>query len=82
MVDGVEWSCEFRFHGESYGWDARLVRAGEFFASQRFVMRATAERWATEQRQQIERGWSTEETMATTGARDEESTHPPDDQSR
>ena len=57
MVDGVEWSCEFRFHGESYGWDARLVRAGEFFASQRFVMRANAERWASEQKQQIERGW-------------------------
>jgi hypothetical protein len=25
MVDGVEWSSEFRFHGESYGWDARTL---------------------------------------------------------
>jgi hypothetical protein len=57
IVDGVEWSCEFRFQGESYVWDARLVRAGEFFASQRFVMRANAECWSTEQKQQIERGW-------------------------
>ena len=29
-VDHIEWSCEFRFHGESYGWDVRLIRAGDF----------------------------------------------------
>jgi hypothetical protein len=46
--DHVEWSCELRFHGEDYGWDARILRAGDFFASHRFVMRTAAERWANE----------------------------------
>jgi hypothetical protein len=56
-VDHVEWCCEFRFHGESYGWDVRLLRAGEFFASRRFILRAAAEQWAHDQRRDIERRW-------------------------
>jgi hypothetical protein len=50
--------CELKFKGEDYGWDARIIRAGEFFASYRFVLRAAAERWANEQKQQIEKGWT------------------------
>ena len=57
VVDGVTWSCEFRFDGESYGWDVRLNRAGEFFASHRFLLRQPAEQWAADQRRDIERGW-------------------------
>ena len=30
-VNHIEWSCEFRFRGEDYGWDVRLLRAGDFF---------------------------------------------------
>jgi hypothetical protein len=56
-VDRVEWSCESRFHGETYGWDVRLLRENEFFASHRFPLREQAERWAVEQRHDIERGW-------------------------
>jgi hypothetical protein len=26
-------SCEFRFHGESYGWEAQFRERGELFAS-------------------------------------------------
>jgi hypothetical protein len=55
-VDHVEWSCEFRFHGESYGWNVRLLRAGDFFGSHRFILRTAAERWADEQKQLIEKG--------------------------
>jgi hypothetical protein len=57
VVEHVAWTCEFRFCGEDYGWDVRLLRAGDFFGSRRFVLRAAAERWANEQKQHIERGW-------------------------
>jgi hypothetical protein len=57
MHDHITWFCELRFHGESYGWDARILRAGDFFASHRFVLRAHAEEWANEQRQNIDKGW-------------------------
>src|SRR5262245_26105451 len=58
MHDHVLWSCEFVFRGEDYGWEARLIRAGDFFMSHRFLLRAQAERWATDQRQTIENGWT------------------------
>jgi hypothetical protein len=32
-VAGVTWSCELRFHGESHGWEALLLRNGELFSS-------------------------------------------------
>jgi hypothetical protein len=55
--DHIGWSCELRFEGESYGWDARIFRAGDFFGSHRFILRAAAERWANEWKQLIEKGW-------------------------
>jgi hypothetical protein len=27
------WSCELRFHSESYGWAAQILRDGELFAA-------------------------------------------------
>jgi hypothetical protein len=48
VSDHVIWSCELRFRGEDYGWGARLLRSGDFFASQRFMIRAAAEIWANE----------------------------------
>jgi len=38
-VDHVTWSCELRFHGESYGWEAQILRDGELVIGQRFVLR-------------------------------------------
>jgi hypothetical protein len=55
--DHVDWSCELLFRGESYGWEARILRAGEMFISQRFLLRAHADAWVAEQRADIERGW-------------------------
>jgi hypothetical protein len=55
--DGVEWSCELVFRGESYGWEARVLNAGELFFSRRFILRKQASRWADEQKTDIERGW-------------------------
>src|SRR6476620_10228437 len=34
--DGVEWSCELLFRGESYGWEARVLNQGELCISRRF----------------------------------------------
>jgi hypothetical protein len=32
VSDHIIWSCELRFRGEDYGWEARLLRSGDFFA--------------------------------------------------
>jgi hypothetical protein len=45
--DHVEWCCEFRFQVRATGKDVRIVREREFFASHRFVLRASAEKWAS-----------------------------------
>jgi hypothetical protein len=54
--DHVTWSCELRFHGESYGWEAQILRNGELFAGQRFVLRKIAEASAEAERQILEKG--------------------------
>jgi hypothetical protein len=44
-------SCELRFHGESYGWEVRLLEPGwEFVSHGGFVTRALAVQWAEEER--------------------------------
>jgi hypothetical protein len=54
----VSWSCELRFHGESYGWEAQILREGELFVAHgAFVLKSDAIRWAEEQRKDAERGW-------------------------
>jgi hypothetical protein len=55
--DGVEWSGELVFRGESYGWEARVLNQGELCISRRFILREPAIHWANDQRQDIERGW-------------------------
>jgi hypothetical protein len=35
-VDHVTWSCEFRFHGESYGWEAQILREDELVTGEQF----------------------------------------------
>ena len=46
QVDHVTWRCEFRFHGESYGWEAMILREGELVIGHRFLPRQLAEAWA------------------------------------
>jgi len=53
-VDHVTWSCEFRFHGESCGWEAQLLREGELVIGRRFDLRRLAEQWAEEERKVLE----------------------------
>jgi hypothetical protein len=49
-------SCELRFHGESYGWEAEFLERGELFASRDgFVTRKAAMAWAEEERKATER---------------------------
>ena len=55
--DHVTWSGDLRFHGESYGWEAMILRDGELAISQRFVLKAAAIGWTEVQRGEIQRGW-------------------------
>jgi hypothetical protein len=52
----VTWSCEFRFHGESYGWEAQILRDGERVIGHRFILRQLAEAWAEAERQILAKG--------------------------
>jgi hypothetical protein len=58
MRDGVEWSAEPVFRGESYGVGARGLNQGELLISRRFTVKEPAVRWADEQKIDIERGWT------------------------
>jgi hypothetical protein len=50
-------SCELRFHGESYGWEAQFYERGELFYSRgAFALRADAIQWAEEERLAMEKG--------------------------
>lgn len=56
--NSVVWSAEVRFDADDYmKFEIRLIRAGDWFMSHRFATKELAERWANEQRQDIERGW-------------------------
>jgi hypothetical protein len=55
-VNHVTWSGELRFHRESYGWEAQVLRDGDLFVARRLTMRAAAIAWADELRAFIERG--------------------------
>jgi S1-C subfamily serine protease len=52
----VWWSCELRFHGESYGWEAQILRDGGLVMGRRFLLRELAVNWAMSERASIERG--------------------------
>jgi hypothetical protein len=49
--DRAPMSCELRFHGESFGWEAQFLERGELlYARGGLVMRADAIAWAEEER--------------------------------
>ena len=49
--DRAPMTCELRFNGESYGWEAQFFERGELFVSHgAFVTRALAVQWAEEER--------------------------------
>jgi hypothetical protein len=54
-LEHITWSCELRCHGESYGWEVQILRDGEFFAGQRFVLRTLAQEFAEAERQILEK---------------------------
>jgi len=51
----VTWSCELRFHAESWGWEAQILHEGELVIGQRFALRQVAEQWADEERKHLEK---------------------------
>jgi hypothetical protein len=53
--DRAPMSCELRFHGESYGWEAQFLVRGELLMSRgAFVTRAAAVLWAETERGALE----------------------------
>jgi hypothetical protein len=49
--DRAPMSCELRFHGESFGWEAQFLERGELlYARVGFVTRAAAIAWAEQER--------------------------------
>jgi hypothetical protein len=54
--DRAPMTCELRFNGESYGWEALFLERGELFASHGgFGTRARAVQWADQERKAMER---------------------------
>ena len=49
-------SCELRFHGESWGWEAQILQRGELSYSRRFLLRQQAVQWAEEERKALDGG--------------------------
>lgn len=53
--DGAALTCELRFNGESYGWEAQFLERGELWYSRGgFVLRELAVQWATAERKDFE----------------------------
>jgi hypothetical protein len=53
--DRAPMSCELRFNGESFGWEAQFFERGELVLSHgAFVMRALAVQWAELERKAME----------------------------
>ena len=53
--DCVLWSCALVNHGE-WGWEARILKNGEFRMSHRFPLKAGAMQWAEDERQSLTHG--------------------------
>ena len=45
----------YGFNGESWGWEAQILRDRELVIGQRFALRQMAEAWAEAERQILER---------------------------
>ena len=56
--DHIIWSCELRFHGESSGWEAQILRMAISFSARTFQLREVTLAWAASERTDIERGWT------------------------
>jgi hypothetical protein len=56
--DHIAWSCELRYHGE-FGVEAQILRNGELLHARTFRLRATAVRWANDEREDLEKGAET-----------------------
>jgi hypothetical protein len=56
LSDRAPMSCELRFHGESWGWEAQFLERGELFYSRRFDLGWQAVQWAELEREAIEKG--------------------------
>jgi hypothetical protein len=54
--DHVTWSADWRFHGESWGWEAQIYRDGEITIGRRFDTKALAVQWADLERADLEKG--------------------------
>jgi hypothetical protein len=54
--DHVTWTCELKFHGESYGWEAQVFRETDFRIGRRFLLKADTIGWADAERQYREKG--------------------------
>jgi hypothetical protein len=54
-ADHHTFAAELRFHGESYGWEAMILKDGELLGSRRFVLRAEAEAWVEIEHQALEK---------------------------
>jgi hypothetical protein len=54
--DRAPMSCELRFHGESYGWEAQFLERGELLIGRRFDTRQQAVQWAELERAALEQG--------------------------
>jgi hypothetical protein len=53
--DRAPMSCELRFHGQTYGWEAQFFERGELlFALGAFVTHQGAIQWAEDERQRLE----------------------------
>jgi hypothetical protein len=52
--DHVTWSCELRFHGESVGWEAQILRDGDLSIARTFILRDLAMGWAKNERDRLE----------------------------
>jgi hypothetical protein len=50
----VTWSCELRFHGESVGWEAQILRDGDLVIGRAFILRDLAAGWAKNERDRLE----------------------------
>jgi hypothetical protein len=49
-------SCELRFHGESFGWEAQFLERGDLlYARGGFAIRTQAVHWAMQERKVLER---------------------------
>jgi hypothetical protein len=55
--DRAPMTCELRFHGESFGWEAQFFERGQLlYAHGGFVTRALAVQWAEREREFFTRG--------------------------